>query len=341
MTSVRCGLLLLVVTTVGPNEVVGQVESVAGLGATSDAKGKTTRIELRFQDGSVLRATTAAANLEVKTRYGTLTIPFAELVRVRLQPRLTDQMQKQVADAIAMLGHRSFAEREAAEPILQAIGVAAIPPLRQATISSNAELRRRAGKILEAIEMKIPKEEQEAAEHDVVETIAFTVAGQVLTRSFAVESEFLGKVTVKLSQIESLRSLEGVPNLRLVVDASRYSVERQWLETAIEVQRRDMLQVTASGEIDLDPDNDPGADLSTPRGNDLDGEFENLNVPGTLIGRVGPTGKEFRIGEKYSGVQYVTGKLYLRIAPSPYDRCRGKYQVKVGVTRAVEAKADQ
>jgi len=113
------------------------------------------------------------------------------------------------------------------------------------------------------------------------------------------------------------------------------------METTIEIERRDQLKVTASGQIDLYPgDSEAGTYLSSPKGANMEefigrrGRGKGDFKPGTLVGRFGSQGKPFVIGERYSAISYETGRLYLRIIPSPFDEiCSGHYKVTINVTK--------
>src|SRR6266545_941581 len=61
----------------------------------------------------------------------------------------------QVAALIAQLDSKSYAEREAASRTLTGLGPQALPALRQAQHSDSAEVRRRAGKLVQVIERRL------------------------------------------------------------------------------------------------------------------------------------------------------------------------------------------
>ena len=100
-----------------------------------------------------------------------MTVPLQEVRRIRLRPRLSDEMQKRIAQTIAALGSTTYARREAAVPKLRAMGVRSLPQLRKATKSSNAEIRQRAAKLVEEMEKQIPEEQLELIEHDIIERV--------------------------------------------------------------------------------------------------------------------------------------------------------------------------
>ena len=53
-------------------------------------------------------------------------------------------------------------------------------------------------------------------------------------------------------------------------------------------------------------------------------------MAGTLVGRVGESGKAFVVGEQYEGSGAQEGKLYLHIVPSPWNNASsGTYRVRI------------
>ena len=341
------GLLVAALLLVGPPALLAQdaaapaQKTAAGDSVKKSAGPATARVEVVFRDGSTVRMEAAAIGMVVATKYGQLTVPLHEVRRIRLRPRLSDEMIKQIAETIAAMGSTTFAKREAAMPKLKAMGVRSLPYLRKAMQDANAEIRSRASKLVEEMEKQIPEQELEVTEHDVIETIEFTVTGTVLTQSFSAHSKFLGDVQVNLKQLRSLRSLDAPARLQFNMDAAQFASANRWMETTIEIERRDQIRVTASGQIDLYPDDgEAGTYLSSPKGANMEefigrrGRGKGDFKPGTLVGRFGSQGKPFVIGERYSAISYETGRLYLRIIPSPFDEtCSGHYKVTINVTK--------
>jgi hypothetical protein len=58
-----------------------------------------------------------------------------------------------------------------------------------------------------------------------------------------------------------------------------------------------------------------------------------LGIPGQVVGRIGSNGTQFAVGAGFKGKVTESGKLYLRIHPSPWNNdSSGSYKVKVTVT---------
>jgi hypothetical protein len=98
----------------------------------------------------------ALLGCRVTTALGTVLLLAAGLLAA--EPREGPAVQAEgehVAGLIVQLGSRRFDEREAATHDLAALGPAALEPLRQALLSSDAEVRRRAGQLVRTIERRL------------------------------------------------------------------------------------------------------------------------------------------------------------------------------------------
>jgi len=333
-----CGPGALVADEAAPAGKTPSASNPGGNGNGEAGRGQMTRLEVVYADGSKVRMTVPATSVGVATKYGLLTIPIRDVRRIRLRPRVSDDQRKRIAGEIAALGDNEFARREAAMANLKALGLPAIADLRRATTSTRAEIRQRAVKLLEEMEERIPAEDLEVAQHDVVETVEFTLSGVVATSSLKAHSKFLGDVRVSFAQLRRLRSLDAPSRLALAVDAAQYARHGQWMQAGVEIEPNDRIVVTAGGEIDLYPDDgQAGMYMSTPKGAELEelvGARGGAIKPGTLIGRIGLKGKEFVIGERYSAFSYESGSLFLHITPSPINgNSTGQYKVKIDVTK--------
>ena len=67
---------------------------------------------------------------------------------------------------------------------------------------------------------------------------------------------------------------------------------------------------------------------ATPKGH---ASYVTVTHPaGSLLGKVGESGEVFLIGEKYNGTPKGSGKLYLRLAPSPWpNQAQGTFKVTI------------
>lgn len=128
-----------------------------------------------------------------------------------------------------------------------------------------------------------------------------------------------------------LRALRAGGEAEISLEA-RYASHTEWLETEVEIAADDPVEIKASGQMQLRPGG--GGYDTGPNGspNYRDGMYN----PGQLLGRIGKMGKTFNVGEHYKGTPGESGKLYLRVHPSPWgNQMLGSYNLKVLVGEGV------
>jgi hypothetical protein len=269
--------------------------------------------------------------VELETRYGKMSVPVDEVRRIEFAFRLSAEDARRIEDAAQRLGDADFNRREKALKELIEIGASAVPTLTRLSKSKDAEVARRAQEALQQLRDKLPADRMHFAEEDTVHTLKFKMTGKLIGDRLKARSTYFKDDEVLLSDLRSLRSLTHGGDSRLVIDAATHgSAPNQWLETDVVVSGEDSLRITASGQVDLWPQQ-PGGYVSQPSGyrqaQGRDGQF-----PGSLIGRIGETGKPFLIGDKYEARPSERGKLYLHIGPSPWTNAStGSYDVNITV----------
>jgi hypothetical protein len=318
----------------------GKDDSPPARAAKADAKPDGPVFEIRLADDTLLKVVLLDGALPVATKYGKLTVPAADIRRLDFGFRYPDGMEEKIEKAIGELGAPEFRDREAAEQALAACGHYAIPALRRAVKSENPEVVRRAGSVLKAVESKLGPEKAELRDYDIVETTEFTAKGRIELGVLKVRTKYFGEATVRLTDIRAFRSVGTANNAEFNLDAALYAKvnQSQWLETAIEVTAGQQLEVTASGQIDLWPQG-PGQYMTGPGGQGGGGlappgaGVPRVGVAGQIIARIGPSGNPFVVGASFKGKVSESGKLYLRIHPSPWNNdSAGSYKVKVTVS---------
>lgn len=321
---------------------------------TPDAKGGATDVrptpkvdkdeamafEIRMMDETVMKVVLIEPALAVTTRYGRLTIPANEVRRLEFGFRYPDGVEAKIDKAAADLGSPEFRAREAAEQTLADLGHFAIPALKRAVKSDDPEVMRRAKAVLKVVEAKVAGDKLELRDYDTVETAEFTIKGRLETATLKVRTKYFGDTTVKLGDVRSFRSVGTASGGEFALDAGKYAkmTQTEWLETAIEVSSGQQLEVTATGRIDQWPQG-PGQYMCGPEGQGggnpgfAPGGIPRVGLPGQLIGRIGATGTPFALGASYKGKPTDSGKLYLRIGPSPWNcDSNGAYKIVVNVT---------
>ncbi len=303
-----------------------------------NAKDEPTAFEIRMVDDTVVKVVLLESNLSIVTKYGKLTVPANDVRRLEFGFRYPDGAEAKIDKGITDLGSSDFRTREDAEQTLAEIGKFALPALRRAARSEDAEVNRRAKAVIKLLEGKLPANQLEVRDHDVVETAEFTIKGRMDANTLKVRTKHFGDATVKLADIRTFRAVGSASAAEFALDASKYAkmTQSEWKETVLEVSSGQQLEVTASGRIDQWPQG-PGQYMCGPEGQGgagfNPGGVQRLGLPGQVIGRIGANGTPFAIGEGYKGKVTESGKLYLRIGGSPWNcESTGSYKVNVNVT---------
>lgn len=297
--------------------------------------------EAKFVDDSILKVVALESALAVSTKYGKLTVPLADVVRLEVGFRFPEGVEAQVDQAIEALGSPSFRAREDAEAALFKQAEYAVPALRRAAKHTDPEVSRRAGSLLKRLTEKLPEEKMALKDYDLVETAEATVRGRVETVAVKVKNQVLGETSLKLADLRSLRSTAAVGSEFTVDGRYARANDMNWHDTGLDVTNDQPLEITADGTVDLAPQN-PGQYVSSPGGNPNNGNtmFRLPNgggiqvIPGALYARIGPAGNPFLVGTSHkSNRPPASGRLYLKIGSSNWGGAdpTGGYKVKVRV----------
>jgi hypothetical protein len=312
--------------------------------------------ELRYADGSVIRAVILQDRLEVMTRYGKLSVPAREIRHIEFGVHLPPGIEQRVAAAIRELASEQYKNREAAVRDLVALGPHAYPALHQAAKSTDLEVAQRVEIALKRIRAKIHPKHLRLREDDLILTPAFTIVGRILTPTIQARAENFGDLSVRVSQLRVIRMMGGGREVDVVVDAAKHSANGgHWLDTGFEVQSNTRLLVSAVGQIDLWPQG-PGQYLCGPQGYGAAGRGVGGNrvvlgngpglaavgqYPGALLGRVGDNGPIFLLGEHFQGTPGREGRLFLQIGPNPWNNpSQGTFQVRIVPNRDLDGVGD-
>lgn len=323
-------------------------------------------VEIRFADDSAVKMSLQTGLIDVATRYGKLTIPVGEIRRIDFGLRIPEETVKRIDTAVAQLGSKDFKQREAAAVELVGLRELAYPAVQKVARSTDLEVARRARDILKTITETVPQEKLHPPRHDTIVTLDFTVVGQVETATLKARGPYFGEVSLKLSDVRSLRLLATDRETPLAIDAGRHGGQQEnWLDTGVTIRAGSGLRIAAAGSVDLRAGGEAGISLVTPdgltarstrpqggfggggrggprgaggagAGGGFGGGVPQLGTPqpGTLLGRIGEQGRVFIVGSRYEGTAAEEGKLYLRIAPnSSNSESSGTYDVRVSLGR--------
>lgn len=291
---------------------------------------RSNEVEVRMADGSAVRMIVLQESIDIATKYGKLTVPTTDIRQIELALRLSDETVKRIETAITQLGDPVHQRRQMASKDLLAIGAPALPALAGAARSLDLEVARRSKEVLQQLRDKLPPAQQRILTSDYIHTNEFSIAGKINSPTLKARTQYFGEVQLQVADLRSIRWLAAGGEFELTVDATKYGgVNNVWMETEIDLHALDGLLLTASGQVDLYPQQ-PGQYLSGPAGNRDVGGRRGPHAPGSLLARIGESGKVFIVGERYAGTPSEAGKLYLQIVPGPWQNgSTGSYSVKV------------
>jgi len=164
-------------------------------------------VEVRFHDGSTLKLAVHEEKIELQTAYGKLQIPVTDISRIDFGLRLPKETMEKIQMSIDALISEQQKEREKAEADLLALREKALPFVVQATKRPNKELAKRAKEVLEKLREKLPEDQANVSNQDIVHTEDSKFSGQVLTAEIKVLTTQFGERQLKVADLNSLRSL--------------------------------------------------------------------------------------------------------------------------------------
>jgi hypothetical protein len=336
---------LALVTVVGSMFLAARASTAPAPGkedprpAVAEVKGKP--VEVRFANGSNVLMMLLQDNIEIVTEFGKLKIPPTEIRSIDFGIHLPDEVRVQIDRALKQLGSSAYKERESAMKQLVDLGPQAYLALYQLSRSSkDQEAVKRASTAMKTIAQKVPARLLRLREEDRIRTTKFTVVGRIVTPNIRARAEYFGELSLRPSQLLAIRWLDGSGATEVVIDAAKYgSANNQWMDTSIQVERQHKIKITASGEVDVAPQQG-GQYIAGPAGLGPEAGLPVRFVGGVgvrgggrsgcLMGRIGESGTPFVVGELFHNVPPGEGKLYLHIIPGPWGgQSSGSYRVKV------------
>jgi hypothetical protein len=176
-------------------------------GAKKPPAPNTGAVEVRFTDDSVLKLTLCEDKLELKTPYGKLLVPVADVRHIDFATRLSPDVVRRIRVAVANLGSPEFRLREDASAELLALREKAYPALLEASKGKDPEAARRANDLLEKVREAVPEDQLEVRKVDVVQTDDSRIAGRIEAAEWRADTVQFGEVRLRLADVRSLRSL--------------------------------------------------------------------------------------------------------------------------------------
>lgn len=286
---------------------------------------KECQAEAILTDGSKLRVKIPASNIELETKFGKLLVPINEIGRIEFGMHYPEGVKTKITTSIKNLGSTDYKERAAAERELLHFGEMSYPMLNVLK-SENMEVQKRSGKILNQLRERY-SQDRLTRNLDTIHTQTSKITGTIINSEIKTVSQSLGDISLKLYCLQSLTVFSSAQDVEIELDAAKYTGSEEWLDTQMFIDVRMQLSITCSGQIDLWPQI-PGQYLVTPKGYSSNGKG-GLFPAGIVIGKIGPKGKSFIVGESYTGMPEGTGTLHLAIVASPWNNLSsGTYRVR-------------
>jgi len=312
--------------------------------------------ECRFDDGSVVRLTVGTSAVVVRTRFGPMTVPLADTLRIQMGFRYPVGVEAKVRRALDDLSSPDFRTREAAQKSLVGFGEYAVPLVKAGTSNTVPEVAERCVAILKTITATLPDDKSDPVQEDVITTAEMVIRGKITSDEFTATSKYFGQTKVKLVDVRELRPLGGRFIGTFPLDAGKYAAVgwKTFFDTGLVVEKGQAVEFSTTGKIDLNAANPkqftcgpngggtqvpgPGAQRNqeieilgggglrpvSPEG------YGPLYSSGAVYGRIGANGTLFKIGEKLTVPKAADGgRLYLVIAPSSNGASKGEFEVKV------------
>ena len=171
------------------------------------AARKPAEVEITFANGSTVRMVIETPALEVRTRYGILVVPTKDLKQIDFGVHLSNEVERQIEDAIHKLNAENVRERETATNALLKLGADAYSAVHQAAQNStDLETAKRAKAILQIMTQKFPAKELRPQYNDAIVTPTFTFVGRIVTPTVKAKADYFGAVELSVAQLRLLRS---------------------------------------------------------------------------------------------------------------------------------------
>ncbi len=324
----------------------GPIVSTADIQTESGIGDQYARVHL--WDGTIVGGEIQAKFITIATEFGELKIPVSRVVRFFPGLDSFPKMSEKLNGLVEQLGDKEFEKRESAHRELSSMGKLLRYEINNFDDGGSAERKKHLNNLKNEIEESLSDEE----DFDTVETPAnrplirgdtivtpdFTVVGKIQEEVFVVKNKF-GVLNVPLGEIlmgdRSFTSTPGSIRKSVTVDGHSFFQSKP-TSTRIRVKKGDKIQIRASGTVNW---TNWGNVISTPDGLTNQGNWKQFQS-GTLLARVGESGKLVKIGSKGEFVAGSNGVIYLAIAirdsyanNSGY-RWVGNYKCKVMVQPA-------
>ncbi|MEZ6095105.1 MAG: hypothetical protein R3C03_12895 [Pirellulaceae bacterium] len=277
--------------------------------------------EIRFHlwDDSVVTGDVGVNAIHIQTKFGMLEVPVENIVTFRPGINSLPGVKQEIDDLFEQLGDREFQTRDRAKRALMGKGVTFLDYLKSLDPGNNAELKKNAEAIIQAL-----SEERESGldetttnnppigNEDSITTGTFTIVGDIQEESFALTTKY-GNLNIELNAIrEGDRAFNfGREAIQRSVDIdAKAFFQLTPVATRIRINAGDRIKIKARGDVQWAS---WGNVNSSPDGITNQGSWNWINS-GTLTARIGKSTDYIHIGSRNEFVAKTSGELFLGIA---------------------------
>ena len=166
-------------------------------------------VEVQFANGSSVRMIVQTEAIEVRTPYGTLSVPVKDIKQIEFGVHFSEEIEKQIDENIRKLNAENFREREAATNALIKLGADAYPAVYEAAKNpADLEAAKRAKAVLQSMSQNLAAKDLRLQHNDTIVTPTFTIAGRIQTQTLKAKTDYFGVVQLQVAQLRSMRSAE-------------------------------------------------------------------------------------------------------------------------------------
>lgn len=163
-----------------------------------------TVIQVQLADDSVIKLTLLDSQIELQTPHGKLAIPVADIRKVEIGLRISDELASAIRAAIADLGSDQQRKRDAAEALLLKWKEKSYPALKQAAKSGESEMAKKAAELAEKLEETVPEAQLAMPDYDLIHTEKSKIAGKIVSPTLNTRSFAFGDLTLKLADVRAM-----------------------------------------------------------------------------------------------------------------------------------------
>jgi len=160
--------------------------------------------EARCVNGSVMKVKLLDDKVTLRTPYGVLVIPLAQVTQTDCATRLPASVENRIAAAVKGLGSDEPELRDAAAAVLGKLKAKAYPALLKAEKEKDPEVVVRAKRLLDALREELGEEEIPIRPRDVIHTADSKFAGFIQADSLLVHTEQFGESKLLLHDVAGI-----------------------------------------------------------------------------------------------------------------------------------------